>query len=112
MTKLFDDKRRREGRKMMQKGGVERVLTLVRHKTGQVLEALRVTALEFSWDLRDAAHGGFGVPKLISSAASLSVAVSTNTHTRINCVCVCVCVCVAVLSLQTALEKKRATIVD
>ncbi|KAH8966952.1 hypothetical protein BDL97_03G053500 [Sphagnum fallax] len=60
---------------MMQKGGVERVLTLVRHKTGQVVEALRVTALEFSWDLRDAAHGGFGVPKLISSAASLSVAV-------------------------------------
>jgi len=100
VTKLFDDKRRREGRKMMQKGGVERVLTLVRHKTGQVVEALRVTALEFSWDLRDAAHGGFGVPRLISSAASLSVAVSTNTHTRIHSLFVCVCVWLCCLYSQ------------
>ncbi len=90
---------------MMQKGGVERVLTLVRHKTGQVVEALRVTALEFSWDLRDAAHGGFGVPKLISSAASLSVAVSTNTHIHafILCLCVCVCVCVWLCFLYSQL---------
>jgi hypothetical protein len=105
VTKLFDDKRRREGRKMMQKGGVERVLTLVRHKTGQVVEALRVTALEFSWDLRDAAHGGFGVPKLISSAASLSVAVSTNTHTRIHSLFVCVYGCV----VFTASSRKKTS---
>lgn len=45
-------------------------------RTGEVFEVLKDTAVDLSWDLRDSAEGGFGLPKLLSSTASLGVAVS------------------------------------
>lgn len=43
-------------------------------RTGEVFEVLKDTAVDLSWDLRDSAEGGFGLPKLLSSTASLGVA--------------------------------------
>ncbi|CAM6118105.1 unnamed protein product [Calypogeia fissa] len=45
-----------------------------RKRGAQVVEVLKETAFELEWDARDAAKTGFGVPKLLSSAASLGVA--------------------------------------
>jgi hypothetical protein len=59
----------------MNKVNVEGVLAVVKQRSGEFVGAVKDTALELSWDLRDAAEAGFGVPKLISSVASLSVAV-------------------------------------
>lgn len=59
----------------MNKASIERVVAVVKQRSGEFLGAVRDTALEFSWDARDAAQAGFGVPKLVSSVAALSVAV-------------------------------------
>lgn len=65
----------------MNKVNVERVLAVVKQRSGEFVGAVKDTALELSWDLRDAAEAGFGVPKLISSVASLSVAVVAASGT-------------------------------
>lgn len=64
----------------MNKVDIGRVLAVVKQRSGEFVGAVRDTAVEFTWDLRDAADAGFGVPKLISSVASLSVAVGVRFH--------------------------------
>jgi hypothetical protein len=59
----------------MNKVDIGRVLAVAKQRAGDFVGAVKETAQEFTWDLQDAAQAGFGVPKLISSAASLSVAV-------------------------------------
>ncbi|KAG0585940.1 hypothetical protein KC19_2G050700 [Ceratodon purpureus] len=65
----------------MNKVDIGRVLAVVKQRSGEFVGAVKDTAVEFSWDLRDAAEAGFGVPKLISSVASLSVAVVAASGT-------------------------------
>jgi len=59
----------------MNKLNLDKIVAVVKQRSGEFVGAVKDTALEFSWDVRDAAEAGFGVPKLISSVASLSVAV-------------------------------------
>lgn len=59
----------------MNKFNLEKVVAVVKQRSGEFIGAVKDTAVEFSWDVRDAAEAGFGVPRLVSSVASLSVAV-------------------------------------
>lgn len=59
----------------MNKIDLGKVLAVVKQRSGEFVGAVKDTAFDFSWDVRDAAEAGFGVPRLISSVASLSVAV-------------------------------------
>ncbi|BBN05137.1 hypothetical protein MPTK1_3g10630 [Marchantia polymorpha subsp. ruderalis] len=45
-----------------------------RKRAAMVAEVLKDAAFDLSWDVRDHAKTGFGVPKLVSSVASLGVA--------------------------------------
>lgn len=65
----------------MNKVNVESVLAVVKQRSGEFMGAVKDTALELSWDVRDAADAGFGVPRLISNVASLSVAVVAASGT-------------------------------